>query len=106
MIPSLAAMLALLWASPVTTEMVEVPDRGAVDLAPFACTDTPHSTLVRRVCYDDARLKLLVNAEGIYSEYCGLPASTFEAFVVAPSMGQFFRQHIAAGGTKFSCRAD
>ena len=103
MIRSAATLLALLWTSPVTTEAVDVRGRGAVDLAPFACTDTPRSTVVQRVCYDQARRHLLVNAGGAYSEYCGLPAATFDAFVVAPSMGQFFRQRIAASGTPFGC---
>lgn len=101
MIRSAAALLALLWTSPLTTESVDVRGRGTVDLATFACTDTPRSTVVQRVCYDEARRYLLVNAGGSYSEYCGLPAATFEAFVVAPSMGQFFRQRIAA--PPFAC---
>ena len=65
--------------------------------------DTPRSSVVQRVCYDQARRRLLVNAGGAYSEYCGLPAATFDAFVVAPSMGQFFRQRIAAPATQFGC---
>src|SRR5436853_306336 len=103
MIRSVATLLALLWMSPVTTETVDVHGRGAVDLAPFACTDTPRSTVVQRVCYDEAQSRLLVNAGGAYSEYCRLPAAAFNAFVVAPSMGQFFRQRIAASGTQFAC---
>src|SRR5215470_2178470 len=102
MIRSAAALLALLCTSAVTTETVEVRGRGEIDLAPFACTDTPRSTIVQRVCYDAARRHLLVNAGGTYSQYCGLPASTFEAFVVAPSMGRFFRQRIATA-TPFAC---
>lgn len=101
MIRSAAALLALLWTSPLTTESVDVRGRGTVDLATFACTDTPRSTVVQRVCYDETRRYLLVNAGGSYSEYCRLPAATFEAFVVAPSMGQFFRQRIAA--PTFAC---
>jgi hypothetical protein len=102
MIRSVATLLALLCASPVTTETVEVRGRGEIDLAPFACTDTPRSTVVQRICYDKARRHLLVNVSGAYSEYCGLPAATFESFVTAPSMGQFLRQRIAAP-TQFSC---
>src|SRR5262245_23977617 len=105
MIRSIAATLALLSTAPVTTETVEVRGRGMVDLAPFACTDTPRSTVVQRVCYDEARHHLLVNVGGAYSEYCRLPASTFEAFAVAPSMGQYFRQRIAAAAPQFSCEA-
>jgi len=103
MVRSIAALLALLWTSPVATETTEVRGRGTVDLAPFACTDTPRSTVVQRVCYDEANHHLLVKAGGIYSEYCRLPAATFEALAVAPSMGQFFRQRIAAAATQFAC---
>jgi N-acetylglucosamine kinase-like BadF-type ATPase len=86
--------LALLWSAPVVTEKVEVGDRGAIDLAPFACTDTPRSTIVQRVCYDEARRYMLVNVGGAYRGYCELPAATFSAFVAAPSMGQFYKQNI------------
>jgi hypothetical protein len=103
MIRSVATMLALLCASPVTTEAVDVRGRGQIDLASFACTDTPRSTVVQRVCYDEARRHLLVKADGAYSEYCRLPAATFEAFVVARSMGQYYRQRIAAAATQFTC---
>ena len=103
MIRSVAALLALLSTSPVTTETVDVRGRGAIDLASFACTDTPRSTIVQRVCYDEARSHLLVNAAGAYSEYCRLPAATFGAFIVAPSMGQFFRQRIASPAMTFAC---
>ena len=96
-------MLALLCASPVTTEAVDVRGRGEIELVSFACTDTPRSTVVQRVCYDEARRHLLVNAGGAYSEYCRLPAATFEAFVVAPSMGQYYRQRITAAATQFTC---
>jgi 4-aminobutyrate aminotransferase-like enzyme len=103
MIRSIAAALALLSTAPLTTETVEVRGRGVIDLASFACTDTPRSTIVQRVCYDAARSHLLVNVGGVYSEYCRLPAPTFEALVVAASMGQFFRQRIAAQATQFAC---
>jgi len=102
MIRSIAAALAMLSTTPVTTETVDVRGRGPVELASYACTDTPRSSIVQRVCYDAARSHLLVNEGGMYSEYCRLPASTFEAFVVAPSMGRFFRQRIATAAP-FAC---
>src|SRR3979411_1076130 len=96
MIRSVAAALALLWTAPVVTEKVDVRDPGAIDLARFACTDAPRSSIVQRVCYDQARRYLLVNVRGSYRDYCELPAAIFNAFVAAPSMGQFYRQNIAA----------
>jgi hypothetical protein len=103
MVRSVAALFALVCASPITAESVDVGGRSTVDVAPFACTDTPRSTVVQRVCYNEARRHLLVNVRGVYSEYCHLPAATFEAFVVAPSMGQFFRQRIEAAAIQFDC---
>ena len=103
MIRSVATLLALVWTSPVLTETVDVPGPGTVNLAAFACTDTPRSTVVQRICYDETQRHLLVNIGGTYSEYCRLPAATFEAFVVAPSMGQYYRQRIAAAATPFAC---
>ena len=103
MIRSIATVLALLCTSPTTTEMVEVRGRGEIDLAPFACTDTPRSTVVQRACYDEARHRLLVRVNGAYSEYCGMPPATFDAFASAPSMGQFYRQRIAASALQFAC---
>ena len=105
MIRSVATALALLWTAPVVTEKVDVSGRGAIDLAPFACTDTPRSSIVQRVCYEEARRYLLVNIRGSYRGYCELPAATFDAFVAAPSMGQFYRQNIAASDAEgpFKC---
>lgn len=107
MMRSIATALAMLWTAPVTTEQVDVGGRGAIDLAPFACTDTPRSSIVQRVCYDEARHYLLVNIRGTYRGYCDVPAATFQAFAAAPSMGQFYRQIIAASGADgpFLCSA-
>jgi hypothetical protein len=110
MIRSVAAALAVLLTAPAVTETVDVGGRGMVDLAPFACSDTPRSSLVQRVCYDAARRYLLVNVRGSYLEHCELPAAIFNAFVVAPSMGQFYRQSIAAAShanaPPFKCAED
>jgi hypothetical protein len=103
MIRSIATMLAFFCAFPPTTETAELRGRGEIDLAPFACTDTPRSTVVQRVCYDGARRHLLVSVAGVYSEYCGMPVATFDAFATAPSMGQFYRQRVAALATQFAC---
>src|SRR3954463_16177205 len=107
MIRSVATALALLWTAPVVTENADVSGRGAIDLAPFACTDTPRSSIVQRVCYDEAQHYLLVNVRGRYFDHCELPAAIFNAFVAAPSMGQFYRQNIAASDRKapFNCAA-
>lgn len=105
MIRTMAAALALLWTAPVETEKVEVGGRGTVDLAPFACTDTPRSTIIRKVCYDSTTRDLLVGIGDSYRFYCDVPTATFDAFTTAPSMGHFFRQSIATSdaGGPFNC---
>lgn len=102
MIRPVIALLALICSPSLTVEAVDVPGRGVIDLETFACTDTPRSTLVQRVCYDEREHRLLVQAGGTYAEYCELPAATFQSFIVAPSMGRFYRQRVATG--EFPCR--
>ena len=108
MIRSVAIALALLWTAPVVPETVELGDHATIDLAPFACTDTPRSSVVQRVCYDEARRYLLVNVRGSYRDYCELPAAIFNAFIAAPSMGQFYSQQIAASAQSgpFRCQTE
>ena len=54
MLRSIATALAVLIATPVSSETVDVKYRGVVDLKPFACADTPRSSFIQRVCYDKA----------------------------------------------------
>jgi hypothetical protein len=95
MIRTIAAALALLWTAPVETEKVEVGGHGTVNLAPFACADTPRSTIVQKVCYDGTSRDLLVGIGGSYRGYCDVSPAAFDAFMTAPSMGHFYRQRIA-----------
>jgi hypothetical protein len=90
----LATAASVLLASPVGSETVNVKYRGAVDLKPFACTDTPRSSFIQRVCYDQTQGYLLINLRGTYYHYCEMPPTTFDAFATASSMGQFYNRNI------------
>ena len=103
MVRSIALIIAIFWTAPVTTETVETTGRGVVELAPFSCSDTPRSTVIRRVCYDRQRRHLLVRVGDTYVEYCKLPPVVFDTFTTAPSMGQFYRTRIAAAAGLYSC---
>jgi hypothetical protein len=72
-------MAALLVTTPVSSETVDVKYRGVVDLKSFACTDTPRSSFIQRVCYDKAKSYMLISLRGIYYHYCEFPVPTFEA---------------------------
>jgi len=106
MVHSIASVLVALFTMPVTDEMVDVKFRGTVDLRPFICTDTPRSTHVQRVCYDEAQSYLVINVRGTYYQYCEMPLMTFNKFVTAPSMGRFYSQKIDGNGSSspFDCR--
>jgi KTSC domain len=94
----LITTVALLYATPISAEAVDVKYRGRVDLKPFACTDTPRSSFIQRVCYDKAQSYMLINLRGTYYHYC--------EFLAAPSMGQFYNQRIKGTGSDgpFDCR--
>jgi hypothetical protein len=42
---------------------------------------------------------MLINLRGVYNHYCDLPPATFDAFLSAPSMGQFYNQNIKGWGS-------
>ena len=102
MIRAATSLIALLLTAPLGSETVDVRDRGPVDLATFECRDINRSSLIQRVCYDRARHYLIVGVRGSYDGYCELPQQTFDSFMTAPSMGQFFNRNIRAGSN--DCR--
>jgi KTSC domain len=95
----LAFILALLFtANWQETETVDVRDRGPVDLKPFTCQDVTRSSIIARVCYDDANRYMLIQRNGTYDHYCELPKTARDALLNAPSMGQYFNANIKADG--------
>jgi len=106
MIRAASSFIALLLTAPVGTETVDVKDRGTIDLATFECRDVSRSSLIQRVCYDAAQRTLIVGIKGSYDNYCDLPQQTFEIFMAAPSMGQFFNRNIRGSGpdARYDCR--
>jgi hypothetical protein len=96
---SLAILLVgLAGASRTDAETVEVTDRGAVDLTPFACHDITRSSLVNRVCYQAANRSMIVEVNAVYFQHCDMPQAMLDAFLNAPSMGQYYRSKIAGAG--------
>jgi hypothetical protein len=92
-------LVRLAGASWADAETVTVEHRGAIDLAPFACQDVTRSSLVSRVCYDAANRIMIVQMNAAYSQYCDVPEATRDAFLNAPSMGQYYKANIGDSGT-------
>lgn len=107
MIRAATNLILLLLTAPIGNETIDVGDSGTVDLGTFQCRDINRSTVIQRVCYDPAQRALIVSVRGDYIRYCELPATTFEAFMAAPSMGQFYARNIGASvpdDGRFACR--
>ena len=102
-----AFILALLFTAPwEEAEIVDVKDRGAVDLKPFTCQDITRSSVISRVCYDTESRRMLVQRHADYHQYCDMPKATLDAFLNAPSMGRYYRANIegADGSGSYACR--
>jgi hypothetical protein len=107
MIRAATSLIAFLLTAPLGSETVDVRDRGTINLATFECRDISRSSLIQRVCYDSTQRTLIVGIKGSYDDYCDLPQQTFDRFMTAPSMGQFFIANIRGSGPDghYDCRA-
>ena len=92
----IAFIIALLFAAPLEeAESIDVRYRGPVNLKSFDCQDITRSSLIERVCYDEANRYMVVRRNAVYDQYCELPKDVVDAFLNAPSMGQYFKANIA-----------
>lgn len=51
------------------------------------------SSAIARIEWDNGTLSIWFHESGRY-DYYGVPESVYEAFIAAPSKGQFFHDHI------------
>ena len=95
----LAFIIALLFAAPwEEAESIDVRYLGPVNLKPFICQDITRSSLIERVCYDETNRHMVIRHSAVHDQYCELPKSVADAFLNAPSMGQYFKANIAGTG--------
>ncbi len=86
------------------TRYVEVKYRDdPVDIAAphFEYFDTSGSSFIRGAWYDQGNQYLVINLDGVYYHYCGLPPSVWSNFKEADSFGRFYNQNIKV---KYDCR--
>jgi hypothetical protein len=93
-------LISLAGASWAGAETVTVENRGAVDLTPFVCQDITRSSLVNRVCYDAPTRTMIVQLNSVYSQVCDVPEATWDSFLNAPSMGQYYNANIKGSGAQ------
>ncbi len=95
--------IALLMTAQVAmAERVFVKSRGDVDLAPFRCENVTRGANVKRLCYDERELYVLVSLKGIWYHFCGVPPSAISAWRKASSPGRYYNDYVRE---KYECHA-
>jgi hypothetical protein len=99
----IASLAGASWAA---AETIDVKYYGKLDLASFACTVITRSSFIDRACYDKAQQFMVVQLRSAYYPSCEMAPATFDAFLAAPSMGQFYNANIKGSGSDgpFDCR--
>jgi hypothetical protein len=88
--PTLAFAEAPILAEPICVKYGPCP----LDVSSFTCTDTPRSSFVRRVCYDEPRSFMVIKLREPWYPYCGIDAATVQKLITAKSIGTFYNQAI------------
>lgn len=89
---------------PARTNYVTVKYRDAtVDIAAphFEFLDTAGSSFVRGAWYDQGNEYMVINLDGVFYHYCGMPGSVWRNFKQAESFGSFCHQNIK---DRYDCR--
>ena len=90
----IAFIIALLFAAPLEeAESIDVRYRGPVYLKSFDCQDITRSSLIERVCYDEANRYMVVRRNAVHDQYCELPKD-----VVVGAVGGVSDKNLAAYG--------
>ena len=102
----IAASITCSSVGPAAAETVIVKYRGNVPLDTFLCMDTPQSSFIGKVCYDADQSYVIIRLKQTYYHYCEIDPATIDALLSAPSMGEYFNQHIRGRGSDgpFDCR--
>ncbi len=89
---------------PARTNYVNVKYRDTtVDIAApyFEYLDTTGSSFIRGTWYDQGNKYMVINLDGEFYHYCGMPSSVWSNFKRAESFGRFYQQNIK---DKYDCR--
>ena len=65
-----------------------------LDTSSFTCTDTPRSSFIRRVCYDEPKSFMVIKLKETWYPYCEIDGATVQQLLSAGSAGTFYNQNI------------
>ena len=100
----IAAAITFL-AAPAFAEVIDVKYAGPVDLGAYECQTVTRSSLVNRVCFNEAARSMIVLLKTTYYAYCDVPTALVSSFYAAESMGRFYTQQIKSDAVagKYAC---
>jgi hypothetical protein len=78
-----------------------------VCLTTFICAETPQSSFVREICYDQAKSYMLIKLNETWYHYCSVDLASVDNLVHASSVGRYYNQHFRSQGSvhgSFDCR--
>jgi hypothetical protein len=64
-----------------------------LDLSAFKCTDTPKSSFVRRVCYNEPKNFMAIQLKAEWYPYCAVPTGAVEQLLNASSIGRHYNEN-------------
>ena len=92
---SLSALTAAHAKTPETAQIICVKYGPCpLDVSTFACTDTPRSSFIRRVCYDAPRSFMAIKLKETRYPYCEIDAATVQQLLSAGLAGTFYNENI------------
>ena len=98
-----AALFSLALCAAAAAETVEVQGRSPVDISRwFACTDTPRSSVIRRVCYDRPKRYIIIKLNETWDHHCEIGAGVVTQLLAADSVGTYYNRFIRGG--PYDCR--
>jgi hypothetical protein len=79
-----------------------------LDLSSFECVDTPRSSFVRRVCYDEPKRFMAIKLQNTWYPYCAVDRASVDSLLSADSIGRAYNARFRSkpDGTHgpFDCR--
>lgn len=69
----------------------------------FESLNTSKSSFIRGAWYDSGNKYMVINLNGTYYHYCGLPSNTWSSFKVANSFGTYYNKSIKGS---YDCRVN
>lgn len=102
----IAFVFAVLAVSPASAEELCPKYGKCVPADQFACQEVDRSSVVTRVCYNEAKAYMIIRLKKTDYHYCDVDPATVSDLLTSQSIGRFYNKHIKGSATdgRFDCR--